>query len=266
MDHLTWYPQSSIPPVQVPYVCGNEPTCKKDQFLDFATLQGWELKQSDSLAQLATRSQAWLFFGLLAVIGIPAQNCRASRASATFENVVNASILPSVLRSIVEGDDENNVALIVDVMTALARAEELMRAEVIPLIKEFEEGETLNLWSSQPYAILFSIEILIDTIVFVLGDEADSRRVSLFAQGMEGIEQSLLHVGKCRSLAHRLDNLRSSEFYVLLSFPSGDIRSDHSKCNHTSCCCFDVDQTSYRTRHVEDCVMAKRFRLMKRSL
>jgi hypothetical protein len=150
----------------------------------------------------------------------------------------------------------------------MARADHITRYELIPHIREYEEEEALTLWNSKHYATLFSIEVLMDTLIDTFENLAlkgfhgwgkNLRSKSLFPKSTAGITRSLFHVGKCGSLAHRLD-LTSTLFYLLMSLPNGagSAKEDHSNCSQTSCTCFDnMDQLSYRTRHTEDCVMCE---------
>lgn len=42
-----------------------------------------------------------------------------------------------------------------------------------------------------------------------------------------------------------------------MSLPGGSANEDHSDCSETSCNCFNVNQTIYRTRHTENCILCK---------
>ena len=80
----------------MPFICGDLPICRSDEFLSFPESQGWQLEQSESLAQLAERAQAWLFFGLLAFIELSPDACVASDTSSMASLAIDTSILPDL--------------------------------------------------------------------------------------------------------------------------------------------------------------------------
>lgn len=264
MDHLPWCDSSSLEPVKVPFVCGDGPLCGSDDFSDFPQLQGWTLNESASLAQLAERAQAWLFFGLLAVAGIHPHACIGPDTN-TGQRLIDTTMLKDLLGATVSEE-----AILPGLFGALSKAESMIMEELLPLIRDYEVLEPLHLWNSQPFAVLFSIDILLDSIKFALNDmfrkrsnenvgifPPKLRQGSFFPRFTSGLASSLLHSGRCSSLVHRLD-YKSSEFYHLMSLPTGSGDSainEHSQCSDTFCSSFDVDQTTYRTRHTDDCVM-----------
>ena len=87
----------------------------------------------------------------------------------------------------------------------------------------------------------------------------------LFPKWTEGVAHSLQHVEKCGSLARRLD-LNSSELYNLMSLPGGSANEAHSHCSETSCNFFNVNQTTYRTRHTDGCVMCEDIKVLEAEL
>ena len=96
MDHLPWYSQPRVSPVKVPFICGDEPICRREEFLTFPERQGWQLEKSDTLAQLAKRAQAWLFFGLLAMVDVSPDACVASDTSSRGFRIIDTSLFLSV--------------------------------------------------------------------------------------------------------------------------------------------------------------------------
>ncbi len=267
MDHLPWYSQSRVSPVKVPYICGDEPICRTEEFLNFPERQGWQLEESESLAQLAKRAQAWLFFGLLAMVDISPDACVASDTSSMGFRMIDTSLLLSVRQGSEHAlpyrdflDDDTLSFLSAEMSVdldeaegleqALAKAEDVMKWEVIPLLRDYEEQQPLNLWDSASFAILFSIDVLMDTLAReVLNQECKKRRSELlFPKRTKGVARSLLHVGKCGSLARRLE-LNCSELYHLMSLPNGSVNKDHSTCSEISCSLFNVEPQNYHTRH-----------------
>lgn len=372
MDHLPWYKSATLQPVKVPYVCGQIPRCagSGDEFTNFPQTQGWELGDSESLAQLAARVQAWLFFGLLSAIHVSA-DALVERDGP--EEFINTKMLPDLWPSN-EVHPEDAYELYLDLTFAVSSATEVMMEEVIPLLRYYEALDPLDLWNSKPLAILFSVDVLLDTMKqriresftedlsalrrlsfsqrstttveeLSISDQSNvseqssiseqsnvSEQSSIFEQShtlaqssshhqsdtttesnptdwpetaeqsaipersttpeqssisgqstssesssvaeelakdvakdilssgsvlpklTSGVARSLLRAGKCGSLARRLD-LTSSEIYQLMSLPASSDSQDHRQCSEMFCSCFNVNQTTYRTRHVTDCVM-----------
>ncbi|KAI0553174.1 hypothetical protein F4679DRAFT_499025 [Xylaria curta] len=277
MDHIDWYEFSTTDPVKVPYVCGDGPLCDSDEFFDFPQRQGWGLDRSESLAQLAERAQAWLFFGLLAVAGVHHNACIDFK---TGEHLINTKMLPYLL-NFAKHTTELRDHLLSQLFPALAKTEDVILEELIPLIKDFEALDPLDLWTSKPYAILYSIDTLLDSIkdsiarvsaqsgIFdkdtISGALGKLRPGSFFPKLTEGVARSLLHTGRCGSLAHRLD-FTSSKFYRLMSLPNSQEREDHSLCGITSCIYSNVDRMTYQTRHTRDCIMCDGVRILESEL
>lgn len=261
MDHLQWYESSTIEPVRVPWACRDRPLCGSDDFFDFPQRQGWELGQSESLSQLAERAQAWLFFGILAIMRAHPDVFVRLEAG---EYLVTTNMLPYIMDFTGRTKAERDDLILSELIPALFMAENVIREELIPLVRSHEAQESLDLWTSEPYAILFSIEILLESIKDSVASTSKTvskalRNLpsgSLFPKLTEGVARSLLRIGRCGSLVHRLD-LSSSEFYWLMSLPisHGQARVDHSQCNKTSCTLFNVNQMVYRTQHTSDCVL-----------
>ena len=269
MDHIQWYEFSTIKPVRVPWVCHGKPLCGSDDFFDFPQRQGWELDQSESLAQLAERAQAWLFCGLLAFVGVPPDACVALDAG---EYLVTTKMLPDLLDFNEHTDAGRDIFISRRLIPALSKAETVILEELIPHVRDYEALESLDLWSSKPYAILFGIETLLESIKdsvasvstqhtrsgndTISGVLRNLRSRTVFPRLTEGVARSLLRTGRCGSLVHRLD-FSSSEFYHLMSLPISQIqeREDHSQCKKTSCTYFNVDKMIYRTQHTRDCVL-----------
>jgi hypothetical protein len=215
------------------------------------------LDQSESLAKFAERAQAWLFFRLLAVAGVSPDACINPN---TEERLVNTKTLPHLLRFTNATTRYRNV-LLSQLIPALFEAESVMLGEVIPLIQNYKVLESLDLWNSKPYTVLFSINTLLDTIKSSLASIAQKesnipkqssisqefsipkqlntfdespvsialkslRSGSFFPKLTEGMAQSLLHAGRCGSLVHRID-FTSSKFYYLMSLPNSQENKDY---------------------------------------
>jgi hypothetical protein len=290
MEHLPWYPLSEAGQVRVPIICGDDHICKGDDFLDFAQKLSWESDEFESFAQLARRAQAWLFFGLLGIVGITPDQCisktspRGARVLAGTGEVsttaagpstgpdeqplVDTSALPTLLSNLRDRNHDELLALKIRLTEAIAKANHILTGEWIPLIRHYAKmQDTLTLWNSKPYAILFSIDVLLDTLQDTIADispllefRPELRKVrqkSLLPELTSVVANSLRYVGKCGSLAHRLD-LTSSEFYHLLSLPNG-LNVNHSRCAKAHCSCFDINEQTYLTKHVDDCIMCENY-------
>ena len=145
-----------------------------------------------------------------------------------------------------------------------------MKWEVIPLLRDYEEQQPLNLWNSASFAILFSIDVLMDTLARGVPNQECKKRRSelLFPKRTKGVARSLLHAGKCSSLARRLD-LNSSELYHLMSLPNGSVNKDHSTCSEISCSLFNVEPKKYLIRHTaqhEEGFMCKDIKVLESEL
>ena len=153
---------------------------------------------------------------------------------------------------------------------ALAKAEDVLKWEVIPLLRDYEEQQPLSLWDSASFAILFSIDVLMDTLARDVPNQECKKRRSelLFPKRTKGVARSLLHVGKCGSLARRLD-LNSSELSHLMSLPNGSANEDHSTCSEISCSLFNVEPQNDHTRHTaqhEEGFMCKDIKVLESKL
>jgi hypothetical protein len=66
MDHIERHPGSSLPHIEVPYVCEHLLMCSAADFLNWAgRLEWWIWMESQSLEEYAARPQSWLYFSLL---------------------------------------------------------------------------------------------------------------------------------------------------------------------------------------------------------
>lgn len=169
MDHLPWYSKSRVSSVKLPFICGPDPLCGAGEFFDFPQRQGWEPDESQTLAQLAARAQAWLFLGLLAVAGIPASACIPPSSSTTLEPVIETPFyLPASANQATAARTERcsdveelpgdwpSATLIVDLVDARVEAENVMIQEIIPLVKAFDEEEAFTLWNSKFFPVLLA--------------------------------------------------------------------------------------------------------------
>lgn len=287
MDHLPWHSQSRASPVKVPFICGDGPICRKEEYLSFPESQGWQL---ESLAQLAKRAQAWLFFGPLAMVDISPDACVTSDIPEMSFQSIDTSLLLFVSQSSEHAlpyEDSSGLFQVMPVTLdeaetdifddpnptlteALAEAEDVLKWEVIPLLRDYEEQQPLSLWDSPSFAILFSIDVLMDTLARDVPKQEYKKRRSelLFPKRTKGVARSLLHVGKCGSLARRLD-LISSELYHLMSLPNGSANEDHSTCSEISCSLFNVEPQIHHTRHTaqhEEGLMCKDIKVLESKL
>ncbi|ETS73444.1 hypothetical protein PFICI_15049 [Pestalotiopsis fici W106-1] len=276
MDHLPWYAPCGVSPVRVPFICGGEALCGGDDFLEFPEKQEWQWKHPESLLQLARMGQAWLFFGLLGIVGISPEACISAVDDATStiaeERWIDTSHLPDLLQGL-KNPEESAVQEVrrSRLADAIVRAKHVMSHIWIPYIWEFDAQDMPTLWNSPSYAIIFSIEVLLDALEAILSFENDDLEKlgskSLLAKFTPGIARSLLQVGKCGSLAYRLP-FTASKLYHLMSLPDGsDLhRHNHSLCKETSCSLMNVDSLTYRTQHTQRCVACENLEIMEAEL
>jgi hypothetical protein len=168
MEHLPWYPLSEVGRVRVPFICGDDHICNGDHFLDFAQQLDWESDQFESFAQLAQRAQAWLFFGLLGIVGITPDQCisktspRGARVLAGTGEVstpaagpsagpdeqpsVDTSALPTLLTNLRDRNHDELLALKSRLTEAIAKANHILTGEWIPFIRHYAKTQdTLTL-------------------------------------------------------------------------------------------------------------------------
>ncbi|RYP70445.1 hypothetical protein DL771_005486 [Monosporascus sp. 5C6A] len=116
------------------------------------------------------------------------------------------------------------------------------------------DEEQQDFWANPAYAVLFSIDVLMDQLeTYLLPSNfvrdfgsRDLRRFPLVA-GFEPFRRSLLKNGRCPSLVWRLQ-LSATDYYRLLFLPapSSSGGPDHASCTYRQCTRFDRPETKHR--------------------
>lgn len=305
MDHFLWLENSLLPCPVVPFVCSDVPICLSRDFESFArwpAAQGWDLESSRDLAQLALRSQSWLYFGLLSItLGDKFGIENFTRTEVSGRSLLDSSQLPYLLRvslkskpfectddppsrrpaanaDAVELDDTNvhfaghasysgpagSSSFAKQVYGCISHSVDKMKEIIIPSINE--QARSLNghrfsfdLWDSEAYAILFSLDVLLETVCDQMVEASPLMRglgqlETKFAELTPGVANSIYRIGRCPCLPRRLE-LPSWRCLKLLSLPERDsaVSFDHSNCSYDQCSAFNVNPLSYESKHTSAC-------------
>lgn len=120
---------------------------------------------------------------------------------------------------------------------------------VVPLLQKHDHMyRDQDLWTSPLHAVIFAIDVLIDTINVDVFEMAERKclvtHVSLFAN-------SIHKSGRCHSLASRFQPSSSTWHYLIL-LPRVQRDRDHTSCG-LECKHNRVNMDIYQPRHREEC-------------
>ncbi|KAI0551606.1 hypothetical protein F4679DRAFT_538541 [Xylaria curta] len=73
-------------------------------------------------------------------------------------------MLPDLLCFTAYTDNDEREIMLIELISAVTKATDVMLEQVIPLLREYEALEPIDLWNSTSYAILFSIDVLLDIV------------------------------------------------------------------------------------------------------
>ena len=279
MDHLIW--RSQRPPPRVPYLCSEQPRCLTfDQFVQWPDERGWgALDESASpeddefITCLAIRCQAWLWFGLLAVVLEDAFHHDAYvRQGEDATAVLDSTTLPFAITEYVT---EDRVEFEIDgncelshygssLAVALSLATQRMEDVIIPALRTWEDAnDAVTLWTSPSYATIFSVILLLVKLSNHLYNISRAIRSHLpgptpFVYETRGISESLRSVGRCPSLVRRLD-MTAEQAYLLLSLPTTSESIAHAGCSVDRCTVSNVNESTYTVKHESGCTTACEF-------
>ncbi len=178
------------------------------------------------------------------------------------ENSLLQPLLDAALSSITQTQDANTVIeRHLRVQEGLRAAMSFMDLMVIPYLNEIDDGCVQDIWSSEAHAIIFGVDILIDTLieqikashpVSRLFARYTYRRLSLAAE-VRVIRESVFPGGRCRSLAGRLRPL-SKTWYKIIHLPPTGVVEDHKPCTFLHCRRNDQQEKTYKTQHTDTCL------------
>jgi len=152
-----------------------------------------------------------------------------------------------------------------DCFALLRQTHDVFHLHVLDYLLGLEPDTKTDIWDSPTYAIIFSIDVLMDqledtldlsTPVRALGSR-DLRRCPLVS-GFEPLRRSILRAGRCPSLPWTLQ-LSATEYYRLLFLPVYSAKQDHSACTYRRCRLFEKPETKHRDGCSEgaDCQLAE---------
>ena len=142
----------------------------------------------------------------------------------------------------------------------LQAAMSFMDSVAIPYLNHVDDRTVTDVWSSEPHAIVFGIDILID----ILLEQVEtfhplSRLLSTYtycrlslAAEVRVIRESVFQRGRCQSLVGRFHPL-SKAWHRIILLPHTGVVEDHSACSLLHCRVNDVDEKTYETQHTNSC-------------
>ena len=286
MDHIDRHPDSTLLPIEVPYVCEHLPVCGAADFLSWSgRLDWWFRTENTSLEEFAARLQSWLYFGLLcAFLGKDIPRTEILRESKAGPNMLVLDSLKVLERLrdrdgneferegvVVEELDEDDIDdrlnrqnWLPGARRVLSSAYDAMNRFVLAYLLRHDQQETIDrrdgnskpdILTEKSYAVIFAIDVLIgmleatlDTFLYTLVIK-DVRRCCLVTI-IPAFCDPIAKTGRCKSLAWRLQP-SSTEWYRLMSLPLSGQWLDHEK-DCTEQTCFHHGKKT-PTLHREDC-------------
>ena len=268
MDHLEHPDPGLRSKDRIPYVCDNCEDYDGLDFMEFPVRKVWSRNVGDEDwlqcpdEALATRVQLWLYFGLLSSF------C--------------GQIVPNIL--FLEKDDCEGFKR----LSTKGLSQVLARRKSFSLEKSrtllFEAWQLVNLLESklQPgqetlLKISFSISVLIETLNRTQGIRLDrltaanrylvgrrwpfvfSRAINpdLKTPAGKAVQYKMLDAGWCPAqvtdFCQRFDGGVTLRFLSKLPLNN---KYDHSKCTTRRCVAYNIDETSYETKHRFDCAFS----------
>lgn len=121
-------------------------------------------------------------------------------------------------------------------------------------------GLFLDLWTSEPHATIFGVDLLIEVLCReTLSSQELSRgfiwcfhtRFSLAAE-VRAVRQSIRRSGRCQSLGGRLRPL-SHKWHEILLLPPTETPHSHSDCTSLHCQRNNINVSTYQTQHADSC-------------
>ncbi|KAI0854660.1 hypothetical protein F4860DRAFT_96431 [Xylaria cubensis] len=98
------------------------------------------------------------------------------RRHGCFSGSSPSPMLPDLLRFATYTNYDEREITLVELIPTIAVVTDVMLEQVIPLLRDYEALESIDLWNSTPYAILFSIDVLLDTMKAPLRSIAQRRK------------------------------------------------------------------------------------------
>lgn len=267
MDHLPWPDNVSVPPLEIPFICGEILELNAEEFLDYPIDMGWSTHNepfqwiNSSPDVVSRRAQSWLFFGLLQVLTgnrvdpqeyiVPSQRLG--------NRVISTRLLPkhcSEWVRLVNANHgwSNGELLTRDYLRTTWNGVYLkakLHFEVLNSHLAYETNPTLLL-------IAESIPILLQTMQRV------AHEISLFHE--EGLSmcdidlqpsssplRRMLDLGWCAAQAGNIYRFYSPAVnHYLSGLPRHHLNNHDNGCTWNQCVANNVNEDSYETQHTRE--------------
>jgi hypothetical protein len=276
--------------LEVPLICGGTAICDRASFFDWPEKQQWEWSVPLSPWEVAARAQSWLYAGLLSICFeqdlVVEDFTRLREDGRTVVDASKIAIISAVdLSKIPKAGGQEDASITpqheasssvmaaehlpyqnwdIDMGHAVEKAKAAMSEVILPALEDRDDSQTSDLFSSEPHAVLFSVDILICLLKAIIHrkDSPTSNQpwefgprdnASELVFRSRAISRSALAVGRCPSLAWRLRPSSIQWAWLLCQSPCNRFRN-HTDCSRQACSLYNVDLSTYRSEHAGDCL------------
>ncbi|KAL8826609.1 MAG: hypothetical protein Q9170_007337, partial [Blastenia crenularia] len=268
MNHLPWPKNEVFPPLEIPYLCSDEPEYDGLGFQDYPLRRGWstpsnrhEWMHNCSPDTVAVRAQSWLFFGLLNVfLGRRFRRYEYIRLSrATNVWVLNTTVLPGRLAELVRSYGKGTLADelgLPDIQAVrefwnLAFLEAKVESEALTGYLNRSMDMKLMLVGLPISILLLSLQRMADRL-FWREDPVPAMCNAGLIPARYSIWQ-MMESEWCRHQAGHLYNVNSPFLnHYLSGLPRGSASGNHEDCTWKVCVGNNVDEETYEPQHVDE--------------
>ena len=266
MDHLPYPNNATLPPLRVPYLCGDVESYDGLGLEEFPRRKGWttNIPPSQWSTRDTARMQSWLFFGLLEELaGQSFERHHFLDVSTDGQQYVTTRKLPALLK---DRCQENSRLYLR--MASLGFRDMSQRGFLrgrphvrlnervtISLRLAEEQSDILDAETPSARTITLSIKILIWSIRNALTTYLPSREENsnLTLRQSRLLRLRMLDGGKCPYWTEvYLQTYSAAMIYYLAATPSVGGNVNHRRCSAEQCIAHDVDMQRYTTKHVKD--------------
>ena len=267
MDRLPYPEDAVLPPLRVPFICGDVERYDGKGLRDFPSRRtGWT--ESSPLSQWSlqdtARAQSWLYFGLLEELFGQSFNRNAFvEVSANGQQHITTHKLPALLKWFCQETSQ-----IYKFMTSFGfidisdkgflRGRPRLRLDgrLTDALKLAEEqSNALDTGGPLSCLIALSIKVLIWSVSNALNTYLPSREKTKGFSPRQSrlLKQRMLEGGKCPYWTEVYQRTYSvAMLNYLAASPSVGGTSDHGGCSANQCVAHDIDEEQYTTKHVDD--------------
>ena len=268
MDHLPYPPNASTLPIEVPFLCDGEGEYDGLPFSTYPIRKGWATETDNlqwlqcSHVELAKRVQLWLYFGLLSKFcgRVVPRTIFRSGDIYTGRLTLTTTELPCFIddhrRRRCEQDGEVTNQILIEAMQLSELIEAKITSKTGPLAP-----------------VSCSVRVLIETLNSAQGlqvatissdcrYQAGRRWPFVFSAGLingwqipapKAVEYKMADLGWCPAQYAHLSRRHSCNIMYYISGFSTPAGVSHAQCCSTGCVAFDIDDSSYFSRHEESC-------------